>query len=76
MNKLFADAGGTKIEWGWVGSDRTIEFRTSGYNPTVSDANYLRQVLISGILGIQAIPVMPSKKNPAHTALRARIPRS
>ena len=35
-----------------------------------------REVFISGIRGIHAMPVMPSKKKPAQTALRARIPLS
>ncbi|MBI9068978.1 MAG: hypothetical protein JEZ09_16900 [Salinivirgaceae bacterium] len=48
MGILFADAGGTKIEWGWLDQNSTSEFKTSGYNPNVSDANYLRQVLITG----------------------------
>jgi glucosamine kinase len=46
--KLIADAGATKISWAIIHKEEVIKFKTSGYNPNISDSNYLRQLLISG----------------------------
>lgn len=46
--KLIAEAGATKIQWGIVNENNVCEFITSGFNPNVSDRNYLRQLLLSG----------------------------
>jgi len=49
--KLVAEAGATKIQWGIVQDNNVYEFITSGFNPNVSDRNYLRQLLVSGFPG-------------------------
>ncbi len=46
--KLIAEAGASKIQWGIVNKNTVYEFSTSGFNPNVSDRNYLRQLLVSG----------------------------
>ncbi len=46
--KIIAEAGATKINWALIHEKGIIEFNTSGYNPNIADANYLRQLLISG----------------------------
>lgn len=49
--KLLADAGATKINWVIVKEDGIIGFNSSGFNPNVSDSNYLRQLLITAFPG-------------------------
>lgn len=45
--KLVADAGATKINWAVKHNNKIQAFSSTGYNPNVSDSNYLRQVLIT-----------------------------
>ncbi len=55
--KLIAEAGASKIQWGIVNNYKVFEFKTSGFNPNISDRNYLRQLLVSGF---------PDSFNPLH----------
>lgn len=48
MINLLAEAGATKINWAVNNNGKITRFTTAGYNATVSDSNYLRQILVSG----------------------------